>query len=393
MTNSGLVLTQFILLVHKGKMRFCFIISILSLLLAQSASAAAYKEWWSSARGMGMGGAYSSVVRDADAIFLNPAALARVSGVSWTPIDPRFGVNNLGVMTEYQAFQESEDIAAYVDSRWGEQTWAGGGVKSAVIFPYFGMAAFGATDLSMFSENPANPVVSLDYSADYGAVIAGAIDLIPTVMSFGMSAKRITRVGTSYPLRASTVVDVDEDEIQQELKNRGSGYGLDAAILVTLPTPIKPSFAMVYKNIGYTAFNHEGGMRAPARIAPDLTIAGSLEIDAPLITITPAFELKHVMDTETQIGKKLHLGVEVDLPLIDIRAGLHQGYYALGAGFDIGVMRADLATYGVELGEYPGQHEDRRYMAQVTFEIGFDLGNFSGKDSKTGKRIRLKQRR
>ncbi len=49
--------------------------------------------------------------------------------------------------------------------------------------------------------------------------------------------------------------------------------------------------------------------------------------------------------------------------------------------------------HGVELGEYPGQHEDRRYMAQVTFDLGFDLGNFSGKDSKTGKRTRLKQRR
>ena len=374
-------------------MKVRFTLLILSLLLAQTASAAAYKEWWSSARGMGMGGAYTSVVRDADAVFLNPAALARSSGVNWTVIDPRLGVNGLGVMEEYSAFSESENIAEYVDSRWGEQTWFGGGVKSAVTFPYFGMAAFAASDLTMFAENPANPIVNLEYSADYGAVIAGAIDIVPTIMSVGLSGKRITRVGTSYPLRASTIADLDEDQIQSELKNRGSGYGLDAGLLVTVPSPIKPSFAMVYKNIGYTAFNHEGGNRAPARIAPDLTIAGSLEIDAALITLTPSFEIKYVTDQESQIGKKLHLGLEVDLPLIDIRAGLHQGYYALGAGFDIGVMRADLATYGVELGEYPGQHEDRRYMVQIIFDIGFDLGNFSGKDSKTGKRTRLKQRR
>lgn len=374
-------------------MKVCALTLILSLLLAETASAGAYKEWWSSARGMGMGGAYTSVVRDSDAIFLNPAALARVTGVNWTVIDPRLGANNLGVMEEYAAFKGTNDIAAYVNSRWGKQTWAGGGVKSAVTFPYFGMAAFGASDFSMFAENPANPVVNLEYSADYGAVIAGAVDLVPSIMSFGMSGKRITRVGTSYPLRASTVADVDEDQIKAELKNRGSGYGLDAGFLITLPTPVKPSFAIVYKNIGYTAFNHEGGARAPARIAPDLTIAGSLEVDAALITLTPSFEVKYATDKETQIGKKLHLGFEVGLPLIDIRAGLHQGYYALGAGFDIGVMRADLATYGVELGEYPGQHEDRRYMAQVTFDIGFDLGNFSGKDSKTGKRTRLKQRR
>lgn len=366
---------------------------ILIFLLAQQASAAAYKEWWSSARGMGMGGAYTAVVEDSDVILINPAALARVSGINWTVMDPHIGVNNLGVMQEYTAFKATADIAAYVDSRWGKQTWAGGGVKSAVTVPYFGVAAFGVSDLSMFSENPANPVVNLDYSADYGVAVAGAIDIVPTIMSFGLTGKRITRVGTSYPLRASSVADVNAESIQQELKNRGSGYGLDAGVLITVPSPIKPTLAVVYKNIGYTSFNHEGGMRAPATIEPELTIAGAFKVDAALIEITPSFEIKHALDQETQIGKKLHLGVEVSLPLIDIRAGLHQGYYALGAGFDIGVMRADVATYGVELGEYPGQHEDRRYMAQITFDIGFDLRNFSGKDSKTGKRTRLKQRR
>jgi hypothetical protein len=34
-------------------------------------------------------------------------------------------------------------------------------------------------------------------------------------------------------------------------------------------------------------------------------------------------------------------------------------------------------TYGVELGEYPGQLEDRRYLASVTLEFGFDGGFFS----------------
>lgn len=374
-------------------MKFLSIVLFLCLLVAEEASAAAYKEWWSSARGMGMGGAYTAVVRDTDAILLNPAALARVTGVNWTAIDPRIGANSLDFMTEFKAFQSSTDIAAYVNQRWGKQTWAGGGIKSALTIPNFGVAAFGAADLSMFSENPANPVVNLDYSADYGIAVAGAIDLVPSVMSFGLTGKRITRVGTSYPLKASSLASVNEEEIKQELKNRGSGYGLDAGFLITVPSPVKPSFAVVYKNIGYVKFNHEGGMRAPARIIPDLTVAGSLEVNAALATLTPSFELKYVTDQESQIGKKLHIGLEVDLPLIDIRAGLHQGYYALGAGFDIGVMRADLATYGVELGEYPGQHQDRRYMAQITFDIGFDLGNFSGKDSKTGKRTRLKQRR
>ena len=78
-----------------------------------------------------------------------------------------------------------------------------------------------------------------------------------------------------------------------------------------------------------------------------------------------------------QLGKKVNMGVEFSWPLIDVRAGFHQGYYTLGTSFDLWVMRIDAATYGVELGEFPGQLEDRRYMVQVTFEFGIDPGNFS----------------
>jgi len=71
------------------------------------------------------------------------------------------------------------------------------------------------------------------------------------------------------------------------------------------------------------------------------------------------------------------MGIEFSWPVLDVRGGFHQGYYSLGAGFDLWLMRVDAATYGVELGAYPGQLEDRRYMMQVTFEFGIDPGSFS----------------
>jgi hypothetical protein len=369
------------------------VILILTFAVASNANASAFKEYWTSARAMGMGNAYSSVVSDADAIFYNPAALARNTGFNWTALDPRVGADRFDVVSEFQNFQDTDDIADYIKNHYGEQYWATGGMKSALTFPYFGMAAFATSEVSMFPTNPANPVIEIDYYADYGFALAGAFDVVPGVFSIGATGKRITRVGTSYPIGGSVLADLDPEEIEEELKNRGSGYALDAGLLITAPTPVKPSLAVVYKNIGYTTFSHEGGLRAPARMDPELSVSGSLKIDAALIEITPAFEYKYINEKNAQLGKKLHLGLEVSLPLIDIRAGLHQGYYTAGAAFDLGVLRIDAATYGVELGEYPGQHEDRRYMAQITFDIGFDVGSFSGKDSKTGKRTRLKQRR
>lgn len=370
------------------------LLSIIAMLaLANDASAKAFKDYWSPVRAMGMGGAYSAVVRDADAIFINPAALARVSGVTWTALDPRLGADGVDVLSDYQDYQSTTDLAGFIDDRWGKNYWAGGGAKSALAIPYFGAAVFSDADLSLYAENPANPVVDMDYAADYGFAMSGAVDLVPSMVSFGITGKRITRVGTAKPLGASDIADLNSAQLKQELKNRGSGYGLDAGFLITMPTPVKPSLSIVYKNLGYTSFSHEGGLHAPARIDPELSVGAAMTVDAALIAITPSFEYKYINERDSQLGKKLHLGVEVHMPLIDIRAGLHQGYYALGAGFNMGVLRVDAATYGVELGEYPGQQEDRRYMAQITFDLGFDIGNFSGKDSKTGGRTHLKRRR
>jgi hypothetical protein len=88
--------------------------------------------------------------------------------------------------------------------------------------------------------------------------------------------------------------------------------------------------------------------------------------------------------------------LEFDLPLLTLRTGYYQGYYTAGVGLDMGVLALDAATYGVELGEYPGQLEDRRYVAQMTIQIGLD-GSFlslSGASGTAGgARRRLKQRR
>ena len=134
-------------------------------------------------------------------------------------------------------------------------------------------------------------------------------------------------------------------------------------------------------------------------------VGAALEIDTLLITVTPSFDYVYADRSDIQVGQKIHAGVEVALPLLRIRAGLNQGYYTAGVGLELGLLSVDVATYGVELGEYPGQHEDRRYVAQVKIELGFDPGSFgfgggssksgsgSSSGSGSGSGRRLKQRR
>ena len=76
----------------------------------------------------------------------------------------------------------------------------------------------------------------------------------------------------------------------------------------------------------------------------------------------------------------------------DTVIGFSQGYYSLGASLDLFLFQIDLAYYGVELGEYPGQDEDRRIQIAFTMDMGFDP-SFNFMDFNKVKGRKLKQRR
>ena len=237
--------------------------------------------------------------------------------------------------------------------------------------------------------------MNLNYIFDYGVAVGAAVDFVPQIWSLGFTARRVNRTGTTLPLGPSILATLDTDAIMASIKDRGTGYGLDLGTMVTFPTPIRPTISFTIRNFGYTAFSHDEGSKAPPRSEPDMTLGGSLTIDLPLITITPAIDYRFMDRGDIQTGKKLHLGVEVDLPLLTLRGGFNQGYYTAGIGLDAGVVALEAATYGVELGEYPGQLEDRRYLVQFKLELGMDgdVFSFAGLNSSSGSRRKLKQRR
>lgn len=345
---------------------------------------------------MGMGNAYSAVATEGDAIFYNPAALARVSGFHWTIMDPRGDVNGAQAMQVAQLAANSGSLANKLNDLYGKNVAVGGGGKSSFVFPYFGIAGYATGDVTVNLQNPAFPQLNLSYLLDYGVAIGAAADLVPSIWSIGFTARRVNRTGTNLPLGSAVLATLDQDAIMARLKDRGTGYALDFGTMFTLPSPVRPTLAFTIHDVGYTTFSHDEGSQAPPRSEPDMALGASLTFDAFLITVTPSIDYRFADRTDIQTGKKLHMGVEVDLPLLSLRAGLNQGYYTAGVGLDLGMIEIDAATYGVELGEYPGQMEDRRYMAQLVIQLGLDgdffsFSKLSGSEA-TGRR-RLKQRR
>jgi hypothetical protein len=74
-------------------------------------------------------------------------------------------------------------------------------------------------------------------------------------------------------------------------------------------------------------------------------------------------------NTNGSIFRTIHLGGETNWRRVAIRAGLNQGYWTAGVGFDIWALNLDVSSYGEELSLNAGGLEDRRYALKLGFQI------------------------
>lgn len=379
------------------------LILTLSILAGRSASARELFESNLSVRALGMGNAYVSVVKDAYTLFYNPARLTHVEGFNFRLMDPYLLVSD---PREVQAVIDSQtsgqELADILEPFFDTNANSALGARAAFTMPYFGFALYGDAGIGLDLANPVLPDLNIRGIVDYGGVIGLGIPILP-VLSLGMTVKRITRQGGIIPISATTVAELNLDQILTEIERKGTAFGLDLGATFSIPGPLDAAVSFVWENVGGMSFKHTGGPGAPPSERDEMIVGAAAGFDLPLFGVTAALDIKHLDDPDVQLGKKIHVGVEVNLINIDVRAGLHQGYYTLGAGVSLGLIDLDIATYGVELGEYPGQKEDRRYAIQLTLELGvggfLGIGGSSsgqGADGKGGKRSRprgIKQRR
>lgn len=345
-----------------------------------------------SVRAYGMGGAFTPLARGTDALFFNPAGIARTKEITLTALKFNVGVNGVEAYEDAQDFN-GDNYADTLRQFYGDTLWIGGSAVTGISIPNFAAAAYDSFNVSADLSNPALPSFQVDFVNDMGIATGFGLDVAPG-FTLGFVGKRINRMGASLEIPVSSLASLSNEDLERELDNRGLGYSLDVGMMLTIPTPVKPTFSFVMRNVGDTSFSLDKGVRNPPTDKSEMIGAFALELDIPGVTITPVIEMRHIgSEEEIHIGKKINMGVEIDLPGLDIRGGLHQGYYTAGLGLNLGIIMLDFATYGVELGEYPGQHEDRRYMLEMTVDFGFDPGQgiFLGLNKENRKR--LKQRR
>lgn len=373
-------------------MKGLFGLFILAILGAANARAAEIFEYRRPIQAMGTGGVYLPWVEDVDAPMWNPALLATNDEMSWKIAEVGVGANGMDLFQTYQTVRDSgcSGTACY-DQYYGKPIRASYFGSSSFVMPHWGITAYMAGQLEGTLHSPAFPAFDMTFLSDYGFVSGVGFGLAPG-LSGGVSLKRISRWGGHQDLSLSTITA--GSSFVDDFNQRGTAYGIDLALMYSTPkdAPLRITAVSTWQDIGSTAFLIDSGAAsAPERIQDNLSLGVGTIMDLPGLDFKTGIEYRHINMQGEQLGKKLHIGTELGLPLIDLRAGLNQGYPTLGIGMNLFLFRLDVASYSEEVGAYPGQTPSQRIDASLSFSLSVDA-NFSF-TTKEGKHRKLKQRR
>ena len=301
-----------------------------------------------------MGGTSIAFVRGPDALFSNPAALTKVEGFSFNLISMNAGLstNAIDLASTLQKTGTSF-TAANLNQLYGKKIFTDVSLQGGVVIPYFGAGAYSySTAIQSFS-NPSFPFYNVDLVSDYGYIVGGAFELSKN-LSFGLTGRHVKRWSGNKDILVTDLLGSNpKNVIKQKLQDRGKGNALDVALLATFENSWNTSVAAVWRDLGDTRFSTTSG-KGPERQENNLIFGLSTQKEFGLMTWTNAFEYKYIRN-DGDITKKLHLGTELAMPVIDLRAGYGQGYLSYGAALDFSFFRAEVAAYTNELGANAGQ--------------------------------------
>lgn len=339
-----------------------------------------------SSRSRAMGGTSIATARGVDALFYNTSALAKVEGYSFKILN-----GNVGASQNSQRLvdQSGALTAADLQDLYGETYFAEITAQTGMVFPFFGVGAYSSNHTAEVFNNPVFPTFSVDFLSDYAYTIGGAIPLGSNA-SLGIGWRHIKRWGGQRDLLATDLIGTnDTDLIESQLTDKGTGNALDISFMTSLPQE-NIDFVLSWKDLGHTAFSADAGV-GPERQDDNLAFGVAKVSKMTIADITYAFEYDHIRQSDHDLTKKLHFGTEVSFPILDLRAGLSQGYFTYGVGIDFWLITIDAAAYTEELGSSVGSVRSDRYQASISLNLDFDQAFKLRGES--GKKRRLMQRR
>lgn len=339
-------------------------------------------------RPLAMGNAFVAVADDYNALFYNPAGLARLKEWDGEFLNPSVEVsaNSVKVIKDVLSlsFDDTDAVLDFLESNTGKSQHAALGWTPHLVFPGFGFGI--GADLSTTLAVHRDISVDVDVGPRIIMPIGFATNFLEDRLSLGASLKMLARGGVDKEFsindiqafsksRDESTGGTGEDQpTLDDYVTGGMGAGVDFGLLFTPVKTMEPTLGMSITDLGGTPYTKQldiGGnaLGKPETRLPSVNTGVSLKPwqagGAYLRTSMDA----HAINQPVHYSKKFNLGLEWGYgSIIKVQTGLHQGELSGGFEFDVFLFTLRFVTYAEQLGSVAGEDEnlrDRRYALQL----------------------------
>lgn len=356
-----------------------FVLILASISPVQAGSLSNYPYLYRGLRSLGMGGTFTAVGKDAEALFYNPAGLYDM-GFKLAVINPLAEVdqNLIDLQTDLQnAMNQSTDterldaLTTLIENNMGKPLHARLSLFPNVAVDNFAIGVVGQGVLDARLHNPLSSqgAVEVNGGYEYGPVAGFSFGLPVTGLRLGVGAKYIN---STWIDEGFTVRQIASDGFDpMDYKITKSDFSLDAGLLYDLPVLefLKPKLGFSVLDITDLNFQENGkGLKIPMRANIGISINPGLSEAVDTIFALDYQDITGQYPQDSSLWKRIHIGAEIGLLArhLLLRAGLNQGYPSLGAEVDLWILKAGYVYYSEETGAYAGQDKDTRHLVQLS---------------------------
>lgn len=345
-------------------------------------------------RPLAMGNAFVAVADDFNALFYNPAGLARLKEWDGEFLNPYGEISGsaAGFINDGQKLAggsggDSTAVLDLLEKNTGKTHHVGLGLTPHLVFPGFGFGVGAKIDFTFAVHREIS--ADVEFGPKIVAPVAFAFNLLEDRLSLGAGLKLVARGGIDRQFSINDIEaftsssDAEEAGAEntgpklEDFVEGGMGVGADVGMLFTPIKTMEPTLGISITDFGGTPYKKLDvsgeALGAPQTRLPSVNTGVSIKPWQANNMYVRASADAHAVNQPIHYSKKFNMGVEWAYgSLIKVQSGLHQGAFSGGFEFDVFLFTMRFVTYAEQLGTYAGQDknlEDRRYALQLKLLI------------------------
>jgi hypothetical protein len=336
-----------------------------------------YPHLYRGLRSLGMGGAFTAVGKDPDALFYNPAALYDM-GFKLNFLNPLIEVDQKTVQIGKDVIDaldlKDEDMREERLRALAKENNDRALYARTALFPGFAIQNFtigfvGAAEVHARLHTSPNGDTTAKVNGGYEYGPIGGISFpvpIKKGLRVGLAAKNITRTWVDETF---TLEQVDDDSFDvMDYKHTNSDFSFDVGLLYDLSflPSLRPKIGFALLDL--TGLDFKEGGKIPARANLGISMSKKLPVASELMAAVDYEDITHQYKQDGSLRKRLHLGAEAAFlgRHLIVRTGMNQGYGSFGAAIDLWLLKLAYAYYSEEIGAGTAPERSQRHLAMVS---------------------------